>query len=98
MRMILVDCCREHTMIHRIDVTKGIYERPMYVKGHVGFIIDSVIEFMLKDRPDKIVIDKAYIGKTFEDSLLRALWERRRYYNYPVNIMIDDCGNITYGE
>jgi len=85
-------------MIHRIDVTKGVYERPLYAKGYMDEVIMQVIELMLKDRPNKIVIDKAYIGHMFEDVLHKALWERSEYYNYPVKIRIDDCGNITYGE
>lgn len=89
MRMILVDVCREHTLVHRMNVTEGIYERPFYIRETMDNSVTDLLKFMWKDRPNKIVIDDLHIGRMFTH-LLHYRLEDNLYMH------IDEKGNITY--
>lgn len=89
--LFLIDCDRDRTTVHRIDLNLGQYLMPKKLrKGSFTEQVVDLTSIIEKDMPVKIVIDEFGLGKGFSDAFG---W---RVKHPSVGFSVDMNGNIKY--
>lgn len=63
--LLLVDVERNMTKLHKMNVITGDYLNPKYIVGSFDEQILMLHDIIKRDRPDKIIFDKAGYGYSF---------------------------------
>jgi len=88
--LYIVDCCRDFTIIHRIDYDEGEYLMPLRFKGYLHDQATDLLKAMHKDKCSKIIFDKMGMGIGLHDVF------EQRVSHYQSTITVDENGNVKY--
>jgi hypothetical protein len=73
MKILIVDAGTKETFVSKIDTDKGEYQPIRNIKGYFNEQAEAIVLMALKERPEKIIVDKIGVGYGLYDYLLKKM-------------------------
>lgn len=73
MNVFVITTNMEESQVHNVSVVKGKYLRPKRVTGNFSERADSILSYILQERPNKVIVEDVAFGKGVMDSLASTM-------------------------
>jgi hypothetical protein len=88
MKLFIVEVTREETFINEILVDKGKFKAFRKISGNFIQQAEQIVLLLLKEKPDKIIVEDVGIGKGLIDALINIM------SNYKLELL--NNGTVLY--
>ncbi|MED3440240.1 hypothetical protein P4393_12315 [Bacillus subtilis] len=89
MKLMVVDVNRDETLIHEVLVNEGKHVALKRISGHFNEQARELTLFVLKERPEKLIIEDVGIGKGLLDAVNKEMSS--------CGFKLKDDGTVVYG-